>query len=154
MSLQVRFLGEFETPKRHFEINWPLVGTSGIIPLILIPQTAQDNKTSTNKENEEKTTQEKKTLNRQLSFAVGGLLGDVFLHLLPESYENGKDFYLSNIYRKFLEVHICLFNLSPCSIGLKIFFLYELSKWFLRYIFLIEAKIRRASGCNQYLIIY
>ena len=83
----------------HLEINWPLVGTSGIIPLILIPQTAQDNKTSTNKENEEKTTQEKKTLNRQLSFAVGGLLGDVFLHLLPESYENGKDFYLSDFYR-------------------------------------------------------
>ena len=83
----------------HLEINWPLVGTSGIIPLILIPQTAQDNKTSTNKENEEKTTQEKKTLNRQLSFAVGGLLGDVFLHLLPESYENGKHFYLSDFYR-------------------------------------------------------
>ena len=75
------------------------MGTSGIIPLILIPQTAQDNKTSTNKENEEKTTQEKKTLNRQLSFAVGGLLGDVFLHLLPESYENGKYFYLSDFYR-------------------------------------------------------
>ena len=69
------------------------MGTSGIIPLILIPQTAQDNKTSTNNENEEKTTQEKKTLNRQLSFAVGGLLGDVFLHLLPESYGNGKEFY-------------------------------------------------------------
>ena len=67
-----------------------VVGTSGIIPLILIPQTAQDNKNSTNEENEEKTTQEKKILNRQLSFAVGGLLGDVFLHLLPESYENGK----------------------------------------------------------------
>ena len=80
--------------------NLFLVGTSGIIPLILIPQTAQDNKTSTNKEKEEKTSQEKKTLNRQLSFAVGGLLGDVFLHLLPESYENGKNFYLSNFYRK------------------------------------------------------
>ena len=79
--------------------NLFLVGTSGIIPLILIPQTAQDNKNSTNKEKEEKTSQEKKTLNRQLSFAVGGLLGDVFLHLLPESYENGKDFYLSNFYR-------------------------------------------------------
>ena len=79
------------------------MGTSGIIPLILIPQTAQDNKTSTNKENEEKTTQEKKTLNRQLSFAVGGLLGDVFLHLLPESYENGKDFYLSNFYKHWIQ---------------------------------------------------
>ena len=70
-----------------------LVGTSGIIPLILIPQTAQNNQNNTDKENEEKTTQEKKTLNRQLSFAVGGLLGDVFLHLLPESYENGKKIY-------------------------------------------------------------
>ena len=70
-----------------------LVGTSGIIPLILIPQTAQNNQNNSDKENEEKTTQEKKTLNRQLSFAVGGLLGDVFLHLLPESYENGKKIY-------------------------------------------------------------
>lgn len=28
-----------------------------------------------------------KHLNRQLSFAIGGLLGDVFLHLIPEAYE-------------------------------------------------------------------
>ena len=27
-------------------------------------------------------------LNRLLSFAVGGLLGDVFLHLLPESWDH------------------------------------------------------------------
>ena len=87
------------SPGLKFSATFFLVGTSGIIPLILIPQTAQDNKNSTNKEKEEKTSQEKKTLNRQLSFAVGGLLGDVFLHLLPESYENGKDFYLSNFYR-------------------------------------------------------
>ena len=72
------------------------MGTSGIIPLILIPQSEQNNKNSTEKENEEKTIQEKKILNRQLSFAVGGLLGDVFLHLLPESYENGKEFQLLN----------------------------------------------------------
>jgi len=31
-------------------------------------------------------------LKRLLSFAVGGLLGDVFLHLLPESWEHLQKF--------------------------------------------------------------
>lgn len=38
------------------------------------------------------------TLRILLSFAVGGLLGDVFLHLLPEAWEND----LNNTKRKFL----------------------------------------------------
>ena len=67
-----------------------LVGTSGIIPLVLIPQNIQNNSNSKEDEDKEKQNEDKKSLNRQLSFAVGGLLGDVFLHLLPESYQHGR----------------------------------------------------------------
>lgn len=56
-----------------------LVGMSGILPLVIIPldETAVL-KTGTGA----------KTLRVLLSFAVGGLLGDVFLHLLPEAWSN------------------------------------------------------------------
>ena len=37
--------------------------------------------------------QAKRNLHRQLSFAIGGLLGDVFLHLVPEAYSSGKNFF-------------------------------------------------------------
>nr|XP_039255574.1 zinc transporter ZIP13-like [Styela clava] len=47
-----------------------MVGLSGILPLIMLPKMSDGSK----------------CLNRLLSFAVGGLLGDVFLHLLPESW--------------------------------------------------------------------
>ena len=57
-----------------------LVGLSGVIPLILLPQKPRGSVKS------EDDNSSKRNLNRQLSFAVGGLLGDVFLHLLPESY--------------------------------------------------------------------
>ena len=67
-----------------------LVGTSGIVPLVLIPQNIQNNSNSKEGENKEKDNEDRKSLNRQLSFAVGGLLGDVFLHLLPESYQHGR----------------------------------------------------------------
>ena len=63
-----------------------LVGTSGIIPLVLIPAQKLQ---SDDKNSKEDSVANNKSLNRQLSFAVGGLLGDVFLHLLPESYEHG-----------------------------------------------------------------
>ena len=53
-----------------------IVGLSGIIPLLFLPQKVNNNQID----------QGKKNLNRQLSFAVGGLLGDVFLHLIPEAY--------------------------------------------------------------------
>ncbi|GAB0088630.1 Zinc transporter ZIP13 homolog [Sergentomyia squamirostris] len=57
-----------------------LIGMSGILPLIVIPvQSEHDKKNGTNPS-------ESKTLKLLLSFAVGGLLGDVFLHLLPEAW--------------------------------------------------------------------
>jgi len=50
-----------------------LVGFSGLVPMFLIPLDTQEK-------------QGTRTLRLLLSFAVGGLLGDVFLHLFPESY--------------------------------------------------------------------
>ena len=67
-----------------------LIGTSGILPLVLIPQNIQNNSNSKEDEDKGKENKDRKSLNRQLGFAVGGLLGDVFLHLLPESYQHGK----------------------------------------------------------------
>ncbi|KYN05338.1 PREDICTED: zinc transporter ZIP13 homolog [Cyphomyrmex costatus] len=56
-----------------------MVGLTGIFPLWLIPiQDGVDLKTGENGG----------TLKILLSFAVGALLGDVFLHLLPEAFEN------------------------------------------------------------------
>ena len=52
-----------------------LVGLTGVLPLFLLPANLGG---SVNHEN----------LKYTLSFAVGGLLGDVFLHLLPESYQH------------------------------------------------------------------
>jgi len=56
-----------------------LVGSTGVLPLLVVPNTV-------GKEGEDKT-----KLNSMLGFAVGGLLGDVFLHLLPESYQKVVD---------------------------------------------------------------
>ncbi|KAJ0170916.1 hypothetical protein K1T71_013688 [Dendrolimus kikuchii] len=56
-----------------------LVGLSGILPLLIIPIDS----TASFKDGPEAA-----TLKILLSFAVGGLLGDVFLHLLPEAWEN------------------------------------------------------------------
>ena len=57
------------------------VGLSGVVPLLVIPS---------NGKSTEDPDRAKRNLNRQLSFAVGGLLGDVFLHLIPEAYGSGK----------------------------------------------------------------
>ncbi|KAM4723157.1 zinc transporter ZIP13 [Rhinophrynus dorsalis] len=54
-----------------------LVGLSGVLPLLVIPIEAGVELRS------EKSSQR---LKRLLSFAIGGLLGDVFLHLLPEAW--------------------------------------------------------------------
>ena len=59
-----------------------IVGLSGVVPLILIPTNTKSKENS----------QAKRNLHRQLSFAIGGLLGDVFLHLIPEAYSSGKKF--------------------------------------------------------------
>ncbi|XP_075986374.1 zinc transporter Zip99C [Anticarsia gemmatalis] len=56
-----------------------LVGLSGIFPLLVIPLDATDSFNDG---------PGAATLRILLSFAVGGLLGDVFLHLLPEAWEN------------------------------------------------------------------
>ena len=54
-----------------------MVGLSGLVPMLIIPLDAGQNLRSE---------QGSRTLRLLLSFAVGGLLGDVFLHLFPESY--------------------------------------------------------------------
>ncbi|XP_049880768.1 zinc transporter ZIP13 homolog [Pectinophora gossypiella] len=56
-----------------------LVGLSGILPLLIIPI----DKSASFKDGAGAA-----TLKILLSFAVGGLLGDVFLHLLPEAWEH------------------------------------------------------------------
>ncbi|XP_017771610.1 PREDICTED: zinc transporter ZIP13 homolog [Nicrophorus vespilloides] len=56
-----------------------LVGLSGILPLLVIPIDQTDNLKQGDSANRLKTL---------LSFAVGGLLGDVFLHSLPEIWTN------------------------------------------------------------------
>ncbi|XP_029437917.1 zinc transporter ZIP13 [Rhinatrema bivittatum] len=54
-----------------------MVGLSGVLPLLLIPLEA--GATLKSKEGSQH-------LKQLLSFAIGGLLGDVFLHLLPEAW--------------------------------------------------------------------
>lgn len=56
-----------------------LVGLSGVLPLLVIPIDQTDNLKHGDSANRLKTL---------LSFAVGGLLGDVFLHSLPEIWAN------------------------------------------------------------------
>ncbi|XP_077991925.1 zinc transporter ZIP13-like isoform X2 [Glandiceps talaboti] len=77
-------VNKFESANSRLEV-WlctlmatSLVGLSGIFPLLVIR--VQDNPGKT----EEGTS----SLRLLLSFAVGGLLGDVFLHLLPEAFAN------------------------------------------------------------------
>ena len=70
-----------------------LVGTTGIVPLILIPQSVQNNSNS-KEEDKRKENEDRKNLNRQLSFAVGGFLvsfwivdtGCYFRTQIPPSY--------------------------------------------------------------------
>ncbi|CAH0554714.1 unnamed protein product [Brassicogethes aeneus] len=56
-----------------------LVGLSGVLPLIVIPIDESDDLIKGASAN---------TLKTLLSFAVGGILGDVFLHSLPEIFAN------------------------------------------------------------------
>uniref|UniRef100_A0A1B6E318 Zinc transporter ZIP13 n=1 Tax=Clastoptera arizonana TaxID=38151 RepID=A0A1B6E318_9HEMI len=56
-----------------------IVGLSGIFPLLVIPIEVEEGANLKNDANSQ-------TLKVLLSFAVGGLLGDVFLHLLPEAW--------------------------------------------------------------------
>lgn len=61
-----------------------LIGLSGILPLLVIPAATPGDKGA----KEFNDPAESKTLKVLLSFAVGGLLGDVFLHLLPEAWSS------------------------------------------------------------------
>ncbi|XP_065371421.1 zinc transporter ZIP13 homolog [Calliphora vicina] len=62
-----------------------VIGLSGILPLLIIPTDEKLNKQGY------KDPGESKFLKVLLSFAVGGLLGDVFLHLLPEAWEGDNE---------------------------------------------------------------
>lgn len=71
----------------HMENPWilatlcsGLVGLSGLFPLLVLSQAVVGNEGRL-------VTKENSRLKFILSFAVGGLLGDVFLHLLPEAHE-------------------------------------------------------------------
>lgn len=67
------------SPWFHSLLGSLTVGLTGIFPLLVIPiGEGADLKTGASAT----------TLKILLSFAVGGLLGDVFLHLLPEAWEN------------------------------------------------------------------
>ncbi|XP_029042554.1 zinc transporter ZIP13 homolog [Osmia bicornis bicornis] len=68
-----------QTPWLFSLIGSTMIGLSGIFPLLIIPIEEGANL---------KTGDSAGTLKVLLSFAVGGLLGDVFLHLLPEAWAN------------------------------------------------------------------
>ncbi|XP_013783054.1 zinc transporter ZIP13-like [Limulus polyphemus] len=74
-----------------------IVGLSGIVPLAVIPVEAGASL---------KDKDGAKTLRKLLSFAVGGLLGDIFLHLLPEAWNNlhkvGPDLHTAHMHLGFL----------------------------------------------------
>ncbi|CAM9592629.1 unnamed protein product [Lampetra planeri] len=57
-----------------------LVGLSGVLPILIIPENTGAHLQSP---------EGGRRLRFLLSFAVGGLLGDVFLHLLPETWQHG-----------------------------------------------------------------
>lgn len=79
------FVKSFEyTPWVFSLLGSAVIGLAGILPLIIIP-THEDSKDKNNDYNDPA---ESKFLKVLLSFAVGGLLGDVFLHLLPEAWES------------------------------------------------------------------
>jgi len=59
-----------------------IIGMAGILPLIIIPE----DMVMDEKKLKENDPTDSNTLKILLSFAVGGLLGDVFLHLLPEAW--------------------------------------------------------------------
>ena len=62
-----------------------MVGLTGVLPLVIVP--AKMGSTSTVSD---------ENLKNLLGFAVGGLLGDVFLHLLPETYQHVNSLFVVN----------------------------------------------------------
>ena len=72
-----------------------LVGLTGLVPILILPSfqnNANTNNNVTVTTENKKSQQQKNSSNHfmrwMLSFAVGGLLGDVFFHLLPEAFVN------------------------------------------------------------------
>lgn len=63
-----------------------LVGLSGLFPVLLLP--CDENANVKSDEKSKKANFEPKNMRFLLSFAVGSLLGDVFLHLLPEAFSH------------------------------------------------------------------
>jgi zinc transporter 13 len=63
-----------------------LVGLSGLFPIFLLSH-KDENGNNTEVEKNKKISCEPSNLRFLLSFAVGGLIGDVFLHLLPEAQQ-------------------------------------------------------------------
>lgn len=75
-----------------------LVGLTGVLPLFVIPVKCMKGETAkgetvkgeaSNESSSNETSDD--NLKYLLAFAVGGLLGDVFLHLLPETYQHVLD---------------------------------------------------------------
>lgn len=80
------FVKSFEyTPWVFSLLGSVVIGLAGILPLIIIPSQGESKEDDSG---ERKDPSESKFLKVLLSFAVGGLLGDVFLHLLPEAWES------------------------------------------------------------------
>ena len=72
-----------------------LVGLTGLVPILILPSFQNNANTNNNVTvtTENKKSQQQKNssshfMRWMLSFAVGGLLGDVFFHLLPEAFDN------------------------------------------------------------------
>lgn len=82
---------DFEyTPWVFSLLGATLIGLSGILPLFVIPSNVGE------KGAEFRDPAESKSLKLLLSFAVGGLLGDVFLHLLPEAWNGDQSLNAEN----------------------------------------------------------
>lgn len=69
-----------------------LVGLSGLVPILILPNFQQQQQNvNNNQEQKNSNLANLSYLRWMLSFAVGGLLGDVFFHLLPEALTNVKN---------------------------------------------------------------
>ena len=95
---------DFSSNQQSHHFHWgyaalcsALVGLSGLVPIFILPN-FQNNNNKVSEKDDKKDAQEppedlianSKYLRWMLSFAVGGLLGDIFFHLLPEAMQSVK----------------------------------------------------------------